>query len=969
MVRVTLSALLVILTYLHNASSNLGTSFLVTCPDSLLASAYIEYMLYVNSPDSSTNIVVATPLLGSNIFTGSVGQGESKEILLSSTYMIRGTGTSSYAVVINSTSDVSVYVVLKPGGDGYMALPVDALGTEYYVMTYCDHPGHKPCEFTITAAEPSTQIEVTLSIINTSATVNLTGTIYRHGDVITETLIQYQTLQIQCDYDLTGTLIVANRRVAVIGGGAGSTVSLGATPGVLLEQYPPVSTYGTEILAIPSQFVKSAPGDYYRILVAHPFTTIQIGVQNRKLIREAGDWFQTNISDISVISSDKPIVVARLTLSSETVPSDERPTLMILVPIEQFLPKSTSVLLPKSNTPDNKVILVSKTPGHTSIQINSNLQDLGWTPVAGANLVIKYYTTNAFNAQQISSPLASFTVYYQTNSDEYSTSYVGGMMFNVSNPLCIVSDTGHGDTVDNDCDGLIDEDICPFNIDQAVSGQDCKEFVSGERDSYGRRFVMAFPGNMQVINMDALYLVFSSLSSLSVTVTVKTPLDDTRLLISRTFQTSDYISFSDELEMHGEGVSDLGILIEASEEISVYSMSVKSASDTSAGATRLIPTESIGKDYYAVTTCLVGSCQITIVADHPATIVKVRLHFSDSSARLQYGGQNYYSGDFITETLSQYQVWQLQSIHDLTGTRILGNKPISVFSGANYTQFKIKQQKDQMVEQLFPVNAWGKEFIVIQTAGRMGTTNCYFSVPSCADTVRVIAAEANTALTIKHGSNEIGSTYNLDLPGDWIRFDLINDTAYITSNKGISVNQLMSDGVKGDAALLVIVPVEQYASMDILRNVPDPEPAINNLMLSTETDFESSIFVNSNPIIPPWETLPGGRSFYRTEVTDTETRVSTANSSIRVGGYLYVNKVSVFSSHILNIASFFLWINTPCEITDAIAGDGIDNDCDGAIDEEPCDETSPEDSDMDGMFNEDCVQPLGNINIHYASYD
>lgn len=48
----------------------------------------------------------------------------------------------------------------------------------------------------------------------------------------------------------------------------------------------------------------------------------------------------------------------------------------------------------------------------------------------------------------------------------------------------------------------------------------------------------------------------------------------------------------------------------------------------------------------------------------------------------------------------------------LPGSHILASKPVAVFSGGRYTMFKKMHMSNGFVEQLPPVETWGRYFIV-----------------------------------------------------------------------------------------------------------------------------------------------------------------------------------------------------------------------------------------------------------------
>ena len=52
----------------------------------------------------------------------------------------------------------------------------------------------------------------------------------------------------------------------------------------------------------------------------------------------------------------------------------------------------------------------------------------------------------------------------------------------------------------------------------------------------------------------------------------------------------------------------------------------------------------------------------------------------------------------------------MQSDDDLTGTRVVSSKPLSVLSGAKWSSVGAEYMGDHLLEQLPPVTLWGKHY-------------------------------------------------------------------------------------------------------------------------------------------------------------------------------------------------------------------------------------------------------------------
>ena len=78
------------------------------------------------------------------------------------------------------------------------------------------------------------------------------------------------------------------------------------------------------------------------------------------------------------------------------------------------------------------------------------------------------------------------------------------------------------------------------------------------------------------------------------------------------------------------------------------------------------------------------------------------------------------AGTSTTVTLAKVQSLYIQSKGDLSGTRIVSNQPISLFSGHECAYSPPTQgvQCDHLVEQIPPTSTWGKVFITAPSADR-----------------------------------------------------------------------------------------------------------------------------------------------------------------------------------------------------------------------------------------------------------
>ncbi|OYZ31937.1 MAG: hypothetical protein B7X86_05620 [Sphingobacteriales bacterium 17-39-43] len=282
-----------------------------------------------------------------------------------------------------------------------------------------------------------------------------------------------------------------------------------------------------------------------------------------------------------------------------------------------------------------------------------------------------------------------------------------------------------------------------------------------------------------------------------------------------------HIASSDVVE------SNKGIHITSGSPISVYSIISNSART---GGSLILPTKSLGREYYAFSYQNAGGSQggnarseFTILAVEDNTEIEIT-----PSASSLNGARQANSTFKITQKLNKGDIYQYQSANDVSGSliRTLGScKPIAVFSGSTWSAFcevgnprTIPSGGDNLYQQLFPVSSWGKNFV---TAPFYNTENGNI------DAVRIIVSEDNTNITV-NGSNTLALGTLLSNPykkGSIITY-FTNKPSILKSDKPIGVAQyqsaqncnaanpvnIQSSVFPGDPEMTILNPIEQTLS-------------------------------------------------------------------------------------------------------------------------------------------------------------
>ena len=175
-----------------------------------------------------------------------------------------------------------------------------------------------------------------------------------------------------------------------------------------------------------------------------------------------------------------------------------------------------------------------------------------------------------------------------------------------------------------------------------------------------------------------------------------------------------------------------------------------------------------------------------------------------------------------TITIQRFQTFYLQVRGaDISGTCIIANKPISVFSGHECANVPISSRPcDILIEQIAPVDTWGTELVTIPLRTRTG-----------GDIIKVFASENSTVVNVTRtavGNGTVTSDPSFTLNANQFRELLIEDFSLIQSNHPIAVFQFSrsfsaDNVIISDPFMLSVPPCKQYCDSYAVAPAPfDP---------------------------------------------------------------------------------------------------------------------------------------------------
>ena len=186
------------------------------------------------------------------------------------------------------------------------------------------------------------------------------------------------------------------------------------------------------------------------------------------------------------------------------------------------------------------------------------------------------------------------------------------------------------------------------------------------------------------------------------------------------------------------------------------------------------------------------------------------------------------SGMSYTITLNRLQTFLFTSTLDLTGSKVVSNKPIAFFSGHECADVPVGVAAcDYLVEQLPPTLTWGRQFFVVSSLGK--TAGEQYKLITSAATTTVICycytSGGTVSQTFTITLNETGRSYEFHIGQ--------NMFCSVQASSPILLVQFAIGGSReplgyGDPFMMMIPPVEQYS---------------NNYTFVTQSGFQNAITI------------------------------------------------------------------------------------------------------------------------------
>ena len=254
------------------------------------------------------------------------------------TWSLEGTGRTESAFHIVSTSPIVAYQ-FNPldnvdvfSNDASLLLPVDAMGSDYYVLTRRHDPigtfSTFPSYFSVVGVT-ETPVEVTMSVAGNTAGGGEFPALTA-GSTHAFTLSKGEVVNIESTSgDLTGSRVTGTGPFALFAGHVASRTHpepSGCCADHLEQQLPPIDRWGTQF-AVGRSVKRRFESDHFRVLASESGTVVTVdgGASPPGFLLEQGQFGDFVVDGHLHITANKPVLVAQFLASSGEAGAVEMP--------------------------------------------------------------------------------------------------------------------------------------------------------------------------------------------------------------------------------------------------------------------------------------------------------------------------------------------------------------------------------------------------------------------------------------------------------------------------------------------------------------------------------------------------------------------------------------------------------------------------------------------------------------------
>ena len=412
---------------LLSAQTNEGTDFWLTFLEHVdLRSA--QHVIMVTSRYNTSGTIEIAGLGYDEPFN--VSANDITLITIPATAQIIGSETiEDLGIQVRSEAPVSVYIHQYSmwRSDATLVLPIDALGSRYYILAYQGtgrNQNRGVSEFAFVSTEDETEVTYFLTD-DTQAGESA-------GSSVTVLLNQgetYQVRSVSSNSDLSGSFIQSNKPIAVFAGASWTSIPANCPlSDNILEQMPPVESWGNEFISAPT-LTGQNDFDVFRVLSATDNNEVVIETKDGPFLNinlDEGEFYEFQSGEACHITADQPVLIAQYLVGSECTSNTEGdPSLLILNSIQQI--RDTVIIYNSSlqQINENYVSIICLTEDKDFIELDGDVV-LGWQEIADYS----YATPRVTNGSHIITSTGCGVIVTAFGLGEWeSYAYGGGASF------------------------------------------------------------------------------------------------------------------------------------------------------------------------------------------------------------------------------------------------------------------------------------------------------------------------------------------------------------------------------------------------------------------------------------------------------------------------------------------------------------------------------------------------------------
>ncbi|XP_065888958.1 uncharacterized protein [Dysidea avara] len=675
--------------------------------------------------------------------------------------------------------------------DTFLCLPIKSLSVDEYVYYGISVPRPNILQgsgtILVVGTENNTIMRLTVTqpvtVSISESTVNITVNI-QYSFVIK----RFQTVLIKSLDDLTGTKIVTDKPVSVLSGHeCGRVPNNVASCEHLIEQVPPTTLWGRAYYVAP---LATRMSYTIKIVAAFNFTIIDFYCNNQRetYIIDDGKSFNKTLSlqEHCAIYSSKEILVVQFSHGQldDDITGDP---IMTLVPATNYYNNKFHFSTFQDPSPHNyrfvnfiNIIVLAQYYQPDMIYlisggVNRSLETQQWVPIMVNNV------TEAYGVQVNITEGVAELAHHNTIASMYLLVYGWGHHHSYGHPG-------------------------GYSMFGPSTGSS-----SVKMDYY-----FGFFNNL---NWPEISIIIISFDSQAVNYSVEAPgvgyyangtvLNDREVIVN--------FPYTLITSSHNDQNKGIHLMI-GSDKVTVIGQNFR---HHSTDTFLCLPIKSLSVDeyvYYGISVprpnILQGSGTILVVGTENNTIMRltvtqpVTVSISESTVNITVNIQ--YS--FV---IKRFQTVLIKSLDDLTGTKIVTDKPVSVLSGHECGRVPNNVAScEHLIEQVPPTTLWGRAYYVAPLATRMSYT------------IKIVAAFNFTIIDFY--CNNQRETYIIDDGKSFNKTLSLQEHCAIYSSKEILVVQFshgqLDDDITGDPIMTLVPATNYYNNKFHFSTFQDPSP-------------------------------------------------------------------------------------------------------------------------------------------------